>query len=1626
MDAEDRERFKNILEEIGEHTAPSKIANNMEEALEFSKEIGFPLLIRSSFALGGLSSGFANNKEELISLLTVGFKHCDHVIMDKSLKGWKELEYEIVRDSYDNCISVCNMENIDPLGIHTGESIVVAPSQTLSDKEYNCLRRVAFKVIRRLGIIGECNIQYALDPESSKYYIIEVNPRLSRSSALASKATGYPLAYIAAKLSLGYSLLEIKNSITRLTACYEPSLDYCVIKVPRWDLRKFPMVNDKLGSSMKSVGEVMSISRSFEEALQKALRMANENILGFYGTDKNWKSTEDELKNPNQDRINKIANSFYSNQYNVDEMYELTKIDKWYLKKMWKIIEMQKELEKIDVNENISKDLLYRAKRIGFSDYQISKMIKKTEIYVRNFRENYSIKPVVKQLDTVAAEYPCYTNYLYLTYNGDYHDIKFDEETAMVLGSGVYRIGSSVEFDWCAVNCVRELRKIGYNTVMVNFNPETVSTDYDEVDRLYFDEISFESVMDIYGFENCKGVVLSMGGQIANNIAMSLHRQNVKIIGTNPENIDKAENRFKFSRMLDQINIDQPKWKELSDEKSSKDFCNSVGYPCLVRPSYVLSGAMMSVIYSDEQMEEYLQNVIISNDYPVVISKFITDAKEIEIDAVADNGILKLWAISEHVENAGIHSGDATLILPPKNINEKTRNILIKNTQKIAKKLEINGPFNIQYIAKNNEIKVIECNLRVSRSFPFVSKVKDINFIKVATRIMTNNEYNIDNTNDQYTGVKVSQFSFNRLANADSRLGVEMLSTGEVACFGKNYYEAYLKALSATGFKVKNNCNVILSIGSYQNKKEMHDSVQLLANAGFKLYGTHGTANYYSESNVDVIGLDNDDVYNKIKDGFFGLVINISIPNKIRVFNKKTNGYYIRRLAIDYGISVITNIKCAKLYIDSVVHYYNSSIVINDSDVKTTNRYIKLPMLIDMHVHVREPGGEQKETWDTCSKAALKGGNGLICAMPNTNPCCTTEDVYNLVNSLAKSKSVCDYMIFFGADGENYKDLEKMNPKVCAIKFYLNETYSTLKINNISVLRQYFIHCPDDMLMCFHAEVEMVGVVLYLASIYKKRVHICHISRKEEVEMIKDAKANGLNVTCEVTPHHLFLNDENVIDLDPNFRTVKPILNTDEDKKALWDNLDIIDCFATDHAPHLKTEKKSCGCPGFTGLETALPLLLNAVNENRLTIKDIIDKYHHNPKKILGLNENYGQDSFIEINLDKEYTIRDEDLITKAGWSPFNNFKVKGCLERFIYKNECVYNNGLSNELRLGQNVNIYKNNSKYNLLKSESENNNNINNLENEELDVYKLDSIINVDQFNRDNLRVLFKNACIIKQNIKKNGSLDVLKGKVIGLYFDEPSTRTYGSFSVAVQKLGGSILSISKNNSSSKKGETLYDTLKCFETYCDLIVIRTSTKNTLRDIKDKIKIPIINAGDGDDEHPTQALLDVFTIREERGTVNNLVVSIVGDLKYGRTVHSLVKLLSIYDITFNFVSLDELELDESTISFLDSKKIKYNKYKSINDIIEQTDVLYMTRIQKERLRNENINYEFLENNLYLTQEMLTNAKNNIVIMHPLPRNEELNINIDNDPRAAYFRQMENGLYVRMALLQSFFLKML
>lgn len=789
--------------------------HSVAEALVAAEKIGYPVMARAAFSLGGLGSGFACNQEELKTLAQQALAHSKQLIIDKSLKGWKEVEYEVVRDAYDNCITVCNMENLDPLGIHTGESIVVAPSQTLSNREYNMLRTTAIKVIRHFDIVGECNIQYALNPYSEEYYIIEVNARLSRSSALASKATGYPLAYVAAKLSLGIPLPEIKNSVTGVTtACFEPSLDYCVVKIPRWDLAKFIRVSNHIGSSMKSVGEVMAIGRRFEEAFQKALRMVDENVNGF---DPNLKAvSEEELMTPTDKRMFVLAAALKAG-YTVDKLYELTKIDRWFLEKMKNINAITVELEKLNACV-ISDELLKHAKQFGFSDKQIANAIRGSELAVRKQRREAGIIPIVKQIDTVAGEWPASTNYLYLTYNATTHDIEFNEEMVMVIGSGVYRIGSSVEFDWCAVGCLRELRALGKKTIMVNYNPETVSTDYDMCDRLYFEEISFETVMDIYKFENPEGIILSMGGQLSNNIAMDLHRQQARILGTSPESVDSAENRFKFSRMLDRKGILQPRWKELTNLQSAIDFCEEVGYPCLVRPSYVLSGAAMNVAYSNQDLETYLNAAsLVSKDHPVVISKFLTEAKEIDVDAVALDGEIMCMAVSEHVENAGVHSGDATLVTPPQDLNKETLVKIKEIARDIAGLLDVSGPFNMQLIAKNNELKVIECNVRVSRSFPFVSKTLDFDFVAMATRVIIGEPVEpVDVLNGVgKVGVKVPQFSFSRLAGADVTLGVEMSSTGEVACFGDNRYEAYLKGMMSTGMKIPEK-SILISIGSFK------------------------------------------------------------------------------------------------------------------------------------------------------------------------------------------------------------------------------------------------------------------------------------------------------------------------------------------------------------------------------------------------------------------------------------------------------------------------------------------------------------------------------------------------------------------------------------------------------------------------------------------------------------------------------------------------------------------------------------------------------------------------------------------------------------------------------------------
>ena len=921
---EDRFLFSQKVEEAGLKSAISKTVHNIEEAKLAANKIGYPLMVRIAYALGGLGSGIVSNEIELVEKLLRAFSFTNQVLIEESLYGWKEVEYEIVRDKYDNCITVCSMENMDPMGIHTGDSIVVAPVQTLSAKENFMLRSIGIKLIRHLGIIGECNIQYALSPNSNDYRIIEVNARLSRSSALASKATGYPLAFVATKLAIGYNLNEIENSITKETsACCEPALDYVVLKFPRWDLQKFTKVNTELGSEMKSVGEVMAIARSFEEVLQKAIRMLDLGYVGLVGNQIDSKNLDENISKPTDKRIFYIAKAIESG-YDVDRIHELSKIDKWFIYKIKNVVDFYKKLNRSKIT-NWSVEEIRKAKQLGFSDAQIAMMSESSSNFVRDYRKAKNILPVIKQIDTLAAEFPAKTNYLYLTYNGSEDDIEIGEEKQIiVLGSGAYRIGSSVEFDWCCVNAATTLENHGYKSIMINYNPETVSTDHDICYKLYFEEMSLERVLDIYEKENPLGLIVSVGGQIPNNLALKLDKYGVNILGTSPSKIDSAEDRNKFSQILDNLEIDQPEWKELTDLKSAEDFCNKVGYPVLIRPSYVLSGAAMSIVLSQNELENYLKKASdISKEHPVVISKFITDAREIEVDAVADNGKLFLYAISEHVENAGVHSGDATIVLPPQRTYLETMRRVKLITKKIAEALEITGPFNIQFIAKDNDVKVIECNLRASRSFPFVSKVLKINFIDAATKIMigekpphiSGSSFDLD-----YVGVKASQFSFTRLKGSDPVLGVEMSSTGEVACLGDDFNEAFLKSILSTGFKLPSK-GILLSTGTMKEKAELIEQINYLSKTGIKLYATKGTADFYRNNGIEVEELyrafenKKPSVMDFINSGKIDLIINIP---KTSEQVELDHDYEIRRKAIDLNISLITNTQIAKRFVKAL------------------------------------------------------------------------------------------------------------------------------------------------------------------------------------------------------------------------------------------------------------------------------------------------------------------------------------------------------------------------------------------------------------------------------------------------------------------------------------------------------------------------------------------------------------------------------------------------------------------------------------------------------------------------------------------------------------------------------------
>ena len=952
MDTEDRELFVQKLDEINVKTIKSEACETMEQTCKAAAELGYPVIIRAAYALGGLGSGFADNEEELVKLAEKAFSFSPQVLVEKSLKGWKEIEYEVVRDRYDNCITVCNMENFDPLGIHTGESIVIAPSQTLTNSEYHKLRALAIKIIRHIGIVGECNVQYAFDPQSEDYRVIEVNARLSRSSALASKATGYPLAFVAAKLGMGYGLFELKNSVTKTTsAFFEPALDYVVCKIPRWDLSKFRGVDKELGSSMKSVGEVMAIGRNFEEAIQKGLRMIGQGMHGFVeNKELEIEDIDAALREPTDKRVFVISKAMHKG-YTVDQIHDLTKIDKWFLEKLQHIIDIDEAMKKCNIN-TLDKELLRTAKVYGFTDFQIAravgledelKSMRKASLVVRSRRKNYGILPVVKQIDTLAAEYPAQTNYLYVTYAGVKSDITFenDKRSIIVLGSGAYRIGSSVEFDWCGVQALNTIRKEGYRSIMINYNPETVSTDYDMCDRLYFDELTFERVMDIIDLETPHGVIVSTGGQIPNNLAMLLDEQHVPILGTKAQDIDNAEDRAKFSQMLTNNGINQPEWSALTSMEDIDRFIERVGFPVLVRPSYVLSGAAMNVCSNEDELKRFLQLAAnVSEDHPVVVSKFIEHAKEIEMDAVAKNGEVIAYAISEHIEFAGVHSGDATIQFPPQKLYVETVRRCKRVGRQIAKELHINGPFNIQFMARDNDILVIECNLRASRSFPFVSKVLKINLIELATRVMlglpvekpSKNLFDLD-----YVGIKASQFSFNRLQKADPVLGVDMSSTGEVGCLGDDTNTALLKSMLSVGHRIPKK-NILLSTGGAKQKVAMLDAAKMLLENGYKLYATGGTSKFLTENGIEnthVLWPSEEGEEPKALDLLHNHTIDmvVNIPKNL-TSSELTNGYKIRRAAIDLNVPLITNARLASAFI-----YAFCTTKIEDIDIKAWGEY---------------------------------------------------------------------------------------------------------------------------------------------------------------------------------------------------------------------------------------------------------------------------------------------------------------------------------------------------------------------------------------------------------------------------------------------------------------------------------------------------------------------------------------------------------------------------------------------------------------------------------------------------------------------------------------------------------------
>ncbi|KAJ2051520.1 Carbamoyl-phosphate synthase [Coemansia sp. S16] len=1696
MVTEDRELFASAMAEIGEKCAKSHAANSIEEAVVAANDIGYPLIIRAAYALGGLGSGFASNEEELVALCRKAFAASPQVLVERSMKGWKEIEYEVVRDSFDNCITVCNMENFDPLGIHTGDSIVVAPSQTLSDEDYQMLRTTAVNVIRHLGVVGECNIQYALNPHSREYSIIEVNARLSRSSALASKATGYPLAFVAAKLGLGIPLNEIRNSVTReTTACFEPSLDYVVVKIPRWDLKKFDRVSKNLSSAMKSVGEVMAIGRTFEETMQEAIRSVDTSFDGFSRNSyvpETKEAIEEELTKPTDLRVFAIANAFHMG-YTVDEIHQLTAIDRWFLCKLRGLVETERRLQTFAADQSIPRDLLRYAKQQGFSDSGIAHFTKRNEMQVRNTRTGYGITPFVKQIDTVAAEFPAHTNYLYITYNASEHDVQFVDNGVMVLGSGVYRIGSSVEFDWCAVRAIRTLRDNQFKTIMVNYNPETVSTDYDEADRLYFSNITLERIMDIYEAEASAGVIISMGGQAPNNIALGLQRNKVKIFGTSPENIDGAENRYKFSRMLDQIGVDQPQWRELTQYEDAESFCDEVGYPVLVRPSYVLSGAAMNVVSTATDLKTYLnQAATMSRDHPVVITKFIEEAKEIDVDAVALDGKLIMHCVSEHVENAGVHSGDATLVQPPQDLDPVTVKKIGDATAAIGQALRVTGPFNIQFMAKNNEIKVIECNVRAARSFPFVSKVTGVDLIEMATKAMLGLPvvpYPNRGQRLNYVGVKVPQFSFSRLQGADPILGVEMASTGEVAAFGRDKYDAYLKAMLATGFRLPKE-NILLSIGSYKEKVEMMPSVRRIFESGFKLFATPGTADFIQEHGIDVTALEAD----KAREGYsleeylssnkIDLYINLPSKNSFRrPATYVSNGYRSRRMAIDFSVPLITNVKCAKMFIEAMARFSMDKWEIESVDYITSHRTTVLPGLVNITALL--PGGDG---FEQATRAAICGGFTMLgISAHGADAFATTGDQsVSKVKSAGRGHAHTDYVVEIAATEANPAAAAALSADAPILYVSFDRSHP-VHVDKYSAVSEHFKAWPQNSTVITNASGNDLATMLLLASLFSRQIHVTDVRTPEDLDLIDLSRARGLCATCDVSVYALFAD------------RLPAIEGLQSNVQPLWSRLPAIDCFTVGTLP--AQAAKAAGVkdvnPATLGYQLVLPLLYTAVSEGRLTSTDVVERFCNAPRRIFGLPEQ--PDTYVEIHRDR--LVRIPPKSDDAKWFPDILAKPAHCaVHRVVMRGKTLlldgmfYDQGLAPvgrdlchvlrtmssgpsgkqfaqppamaagalSVKTAAEARPTVHARKSSLAMSPAV----VPAIEVDTIDEvdavsagvdvqplavdetalvtrierplpesrladvmarhgnqnpFYMKHVLSVRQFTREDLHLLFAVAQEMRTVVQRSGMLPLLTGRVMAAVFYEPSSRTSSSFQTAMLRLGGQVFTANSESSSVAKGETLEDTVRTFGSYADIITLRHPQPGSVQGAARFANIPVLNAGDGIGEHPSQAMLDTFTIREELGTVNGLTITLVGDLKNGRTVHSLARVLSQYkNVTLNYVSPASLAMPESIKRdvALRAPYVEQHEFTELTDaVLAKTDVLYVTRVQKERFDNEE-EYERTRSAFVIDNEVMRKCKRNMIVMHPLPRVTEIAPEVDTDQRAAYFRQMQYGMFVRMALL--------